>query len=1648
MSLIDTTGYKKDGDLASDIENILKFGKINKITGEFEFVKCKTCNGPLFGHIETEDGCVNKTRAKKFKDDEAKILMDYFRNLTCFKYKMLTIDTRTSQTHCDACNENMANRMEFIMHMESTHKAKVGDNRVNDSIDSVGSGSELANVLTQQTDILAKLLETTSKSKSLPNTTQITKAKPPPIWIGQTFERFKAEIEDWSCHNKDSEYNKYNDLIESLKKNEKVKGYVITVVIDRTANSTSKTIKAILEVLAEKYAKTKDEKCNDIIEKIVGFTTDKSESCEKFLDKFESLMAEISREKIHVCFNYVMSLLMIRRAYEGGKITSDEKTRLKEVIEHGAERNPVDEENVTTKLKLEFKKLKIENNRDSISDISLNSSSTFYTDNRSRYQEWKRFKESPSFNRYRRSTSNPGFWRTESGNYRRGPSRTPSRSSSRKSFRSSLRTRDDSARKFDRSSSNFRSQSEKKVDERLKNLEEGNAKLIKEMEELKELIKKANNVRFVAEESKEIIIDHTMDVHFTKEVDEVEAMIVDTGCPKTLVGREWLDRYLCVNDIRKEDLESKFCSQDFRFGNGPVFNSAEIISLPVAWKEKDVEDGYVKMVVETYVIDTKNIPFLFGKNTLKEWNVDIMHDNVMVINLHKSKRFQLYDTEGGHQALQLYKCGKWTTNETVFFMKKEKDVQSYKKVKRIHEVTNHKGEEQLIWAYRNANMLNDEIRKTIKKVIINCKVCQKFKRSLGRPKVAIPRVTDFNQIVAIDLKQTKSKYILWMVCSFTRFISGVVLPNKRMETVVEALNNGWNWRFGFPSVGFWADNGGEFQNEELNEYASKFGFTVKFGPPYSPWSNGLNERNHHSADVTVNKMLEADKKIDLKMAVNMAAWTHNTNVNILGYEPMRLVTGKSVIFPGISTGNLATESLFDSEAVSKIMERHHEITKKFREEEYENKLIKASEVRKGSFNDMKYEEGDLVFYQEKNNKSWCGPVKVFCHRNRDVFIWANGDLKKVADCKVQPYRVYDRKDDDKEELNNIVSDMVKEKGKKQDAFFEEKDEVKNECRRKTRSHSRKVEFIGEEDEERKNHNEVSNFMEEREEKKKYNNEIIDFVEKKDDTTGAYWLKSEKTECFDLDNTVFVVELPVKYHKIPEVIEAKDKEYKNLTDYDTFEEVKDNGQQRISSRWVITKKEKHDGQKTDYKARLVARGFQEECKPQADSPTVMKESVKVFLAVAANEKFNLQSIDIRAAFLQSRTLDRDVFIEPPKDLKKVGVLWKLKKPLYGLDDASRKFWLRIKDIFKQEGLRNASGDEAFYYKHDGNNLVGMVITHVDDFSIAGTKKFIDDLTEKVQGTLTVSKVEKDGFRFTGIDIQNTNDGIVISMEDYASSIEEMQDIRKAKPEDPLTKQELKVYRKYAGKISWLATNTRPDLSVTALLMSMKNNGAKIRDLKHVNHIVKRIHSKPNKVVFTKVGNKEDLVIFGIGDASYRPADKSIGGNLILLGSKSTYNAVPIFWKSKTIRKVCHSSKAAETRNLYKLADDAVFFATQLGQLLFGKAIKDSMALSVGLFTDSKTLLDSISSTKQVEERLLRNTITDLKEKLEDNSVEFYSWLETKEVIADILTKECKDHPEVHNIFLENKFCHARSEKNLVSYVNGEIRMRNHVMSKNC
>ena len=69
----------------------------------------------------------------------------------------------------------------------------------------------------------------------------------------------------------------------------------------------------------------------------------------------------------------------------------------------------------------------------------------------------------------------------------------------------------------------------------------------------------------------------------------------------------------------------------------------------------------------------------------------------------------------------------------------------------------------------------------------------------------------------------------------------------------------------------------------------------------------------------------------------------------------------------------------------------------------------------------------------------------------------------------------------------------------------------------------------------------------------------------------------------------------------------------------------------------------------------------------------------------------------------------------------------------------------------------------------------------------------------------------------------------------------------------------------GKIAWLANSTRLDLCYQALQMSKKNQGATISDLRDVNNILKHVHIKESKIKYGYLGDKEDLVIIGFGDA---------------------------------------------------------------------------------------------------------------------------------------------------------------------------------------
>ena len=60
-----------------------------------------------------------------------------------------------------------------------------------------------------------------------------------------------------------------------------------------------------------------------------------------------------------------------------------------------------------------------------------------------------------------------------------------------------------------------------------------------------------------------------------------------------------------------------------------------------------------------------------------------------------------------------------------------------------------------------------------------------------------------------------------MVFSFTKMIKGMVLREKRDESVLSGLHEGWCLNFNYPTVGYYQDNRGEFKTYMIKEIVNK-----------------------------------------------------------------------------------------------------------------------------------------------------------------------------------------------------------------------------------------------------------------------------------------------------------------------------------------------------------------------------------------------------------------------------------------------------------------------------------------------------------------------------------------------------------------------------------------------------------------------------------------------------------------------------------------------------------------------------------------------------------------------------------------------------------------------------------------------------------
>ena len=498
----------------------------------------------------------------------------------------------------------------------------------------------------------------------------------------------------------------------------------------------------------------------------------------------------------------------------------------------------------------------------------------------------------------------------------------------------------------------------------------------------------------------------------------------------------------------------------------------------------------------------------------------------------------------------------------------------------------------------------------------------------------------------------------------------------------------------------------------------------------------------------------------------------------------------------------------------------------------------------------------------------------------------------------------------------------------------------------------------------------------------------------------------------------VILLTQKDEMKQDVIEAKYKEVEKLERYGTFEVLPFQGQETISSRWVITQKEV-DGKKL-IKARLVARGFEEDARSaeiRTDSPTCKRFSLRLVLITASTYKWKINSLDVASAFLQSNEIEREVFLCPPADICSSESVWKLKRPIYGLCDAPRSWYDTMSAFLVSIGGVKSAIDDAMFMWFEKSKLIGHLACHVDDVNYTGTNKWNKTVIKAVKEKFNISSEAEGSYKYIGLNILQGRHAITIDQSTYITSLEEipLSKERQKQKDDLLNKEEKSKLRSLSGQMLWVTTQTRPDFAYEACRMSNVGKSPTVRMIIEANKAVKHLKSSAFDVrlAFPHLGDPTEFKLMAYSDASHNslPGNASQGAFIVFVcGDK---RAAPLIWQSRKLRRVTKSPLASETSAFGEAAD--------AGKLM-GALLKEVYNLpelpKFVCHTDSKSLFDAACTSNTVEDKSMTLEMSRVREmvSLKELSVK---WISKDDMVADVMTKRGASYDLLRKVLIDSQ-----------------------------
>ena len=302
------------------------------------------------------------------------------------------------------------------------------------------------------------------------------------------------------------------------------------------------------------------------------------------------------------------------------------------------------------------------------------------------------------------------------------------------------------------------------------------------------------------------------------------------------------------------------------------------------------------------------------------------------------------------------------------------------------------------------------------------------------------------------------------------------------------------------------------------------------------------------------------------------------------------------------------------------------------------------------------------------------------------------------------------------------------------------------------------------------------------------------------------------------------------------------------------------------------------------------------------------------------------------------------------------------------------------------------DPCFCCKIGKNRIDGLQVTQVDDTCRGGSSDF--SILESDKSKIFNSKPRSSDLpmKFNGTRMESNGfKGYIMQQKDHCSNISEV-DPSSIKSDDMLKK----LFQSSHGKISYVVTSTRPDLSLNSAQLSrvLKDNKTESH-IKLLNSTV-RMPQMDNYMNIPKL-DIDSIYFAGYADAGFaNNEDLTFQLGFIVMLKDKHNNAAIIHHGSWKFYRVTRSVLGAEIYAFSQCLDFVIALSHDSPTIVQRK-------VKTVTFTDSKSLFDTITKLRTVSEKRLLIEIVSIGESYTNADLSNVAHISSKHNIVNVFTE---------------------------------------------